>query len=120
MNTYSLRRKRKLQRSILIVAIWLSALAFAVFAQDKPSPKVPVVTDTFKAKFFKAQAQAEKAQNDLQQTPQFKEAQVKQQVFQSVVSEFQALCGKDFTPQLDPNGDPGCAPKPPAPKEPKK
>lgn len=109
----------KLKRALLLVGLFLSATVFAIFAQDKPKeePKVPVISVEFKAKFFKAQAQAEKAQNELQQTPQWKESQAKQQAFQAVIQEFQGMCGKEYVPYLDPAGDPGCQLKP---KEPKK
>ena len=55
----------------------------------------------------------------LEQTPQWKVAQEKQQAFQAVIVKFQKLCGPDFQPQLDTNGDPVCVLKPPAPPSPK-
>ena len=104
---------------ILLLAALL--VPTAAFAQDKPKP--PVVSDAFKAKFFKAKSQMQDAQLALEQTPQYKAAQQKQFDMQALITEFQSFCGKGFQPQLDKDGDPECVvaetPKE-APKEPKK
>lgn len=109
-------------RSVLLSVL----LTVSAFAQDKPKveppanpPAVPV---EFKAEFFKAQSQMQQTEASLEQTPQWKAAQDKQQAFQLVIVKFQKLCGSDFQPQLDTNGDPVCVAKPtpsPAPPSPK-
>jgi hypothetical protein len=102
-------------RIILLAALFISTAA--ALAQDKPKP--PVVSDVFKAKFFKAKSQMQDAQLALEQTPQYKAAQQKQFDMQALITEFQSFCGKGFQPQLDKDGDPSCVVVE-TPKEPKK
>lgn len=97
-------------------------LTVSAVAQDKPKVEPPAVPVEFKAEFFKAQSQMQQTEASLEQTPQWKVAQEKQQAFQAVIVKFQKLCGADFQPQLDTNGDPVCVAKPtppPAPQSPK-
>jgi hypothetical protein len=108
---------------VLFIALitFVAILSGVPFAQPTPAtpPAVPV---EFKAEFFKAQSQMQQTEASLEQTPQWKVAQEKQQAFQAVIVKFQKLCGSDFQPQLDTNGDPVCVVKPappPAPQSPK-
>lgn len=94
-------------------------LTVSAVAQDKPKVEPPAVPVEFKAEFFKAQSQMQQTEASLEQTPQWKVAQEKQQAFQVVIVKFQKLCGSEFQPQLDTNGDPVCVLKPPAPASPK-
>ena len=96
------------------VAIFAS-LVFAASLSAQTS--APVVPDSLALKYFKAQSQAQQAQTVLEQTPQWKEVQSKQEVLRSVIQEFGTLCGSKFHPQLDSKGDPICEanPKPPEP-----
>ena len=89
----------------------------AAFAQQPPT-----LSKEQTAKFFKAQAQAQSAQIVLQQTPQFKTAQEKQQAFQDEVNALVKFCGEKFPLLLikdgkpDNDGDPTCTVKPEPPK----
>ena len=110
-------------RPIVLTLFFLAACSAT--AQDKPEtkgPKLPTVSLELKAKLFKAQSQAQTAQQQLELTPQFKELQAKQQLFQSTVNEIIAACGgpEKFGIQLDDTGDPICVAKPEPPKETKK
>lgn len=92
----------------LIAAVLLSA-GTLVFAQPQPvqkTDKPPVISDTLKAKLFKAEAQSSQAQLTLEQAQT--DVEVKRKAFQEVVQELVAACGPKHTAQLDTNGDPVC------------
>jgi opacity protein-like surface antigen len=91
-------------RSILA---FIALLAFtAVVAAQAPKPllpdtvKPPVISDRLRGDFFKAQFEMQAAAAQVQQT--------KQTAMQAVVKEVQDACGKNFQPQLTPDGDIGC------------
>jgi hypothetical protein len=111
-------------RPTILTLLFLSTLAAT--AQDKPETKapkpLPTVSLELKAKLFKAQSQAQTAQSQLEQTPQFKAMQQKQAEFQKTVDEIITACGgsQKYGIQLDDTGDPVCVAKPEAPKESKK
>jgi hypothetical protein len=80
----------------------------------------PVVPEALALRFFKAQSQSQSARTALEQTPQWKDAQAKQAVLDSVINEFVALCGNQFHPQLNDKGDPVCVENPKPAKVPEK
>lgn len=82
--------------------------------------KTPAISDSQKAKFFKAQSEFVQAQVQLQSTPQFKAAQQKQATYQAAIQDMQATCGKDATFQSDQENDPTCVAKPKPAAAPKK
>lgn len=88
--------------------------------QPKAIAKTPAISDSQKAKFFKAQSEFVQAQVQLQSTPQFKAAQQKQATYQAAIQEMQSACGKDATFQSDQENDPTCVAKPKPAAAPKK
>lgn len=104
-------------RSILA---FIALLAFtAVVAAQAPKPllpdtvKPPVISDRLRGDFFKAQAEMQAAVAQVQQAQQA--AQTKQTAMQAVVKEVQDACGKNFQPQLTPDGEIRCAAVVPVP-----
>jgi Skp family chaperone for outer membrane proteins len=63
-----------------------------------PTAPSPVIPDTLKARFWKAQSE-------------FQAMQQKQAVLQSTVGDLKNICGKDFQPQLDATGEVACVVK---------
>ena len=108
-----------MKRIVLLTAFMM--IVSAALAQQPPK-----ITQEQAAKFFKAQAQSQTAQSALQQTPQFKAAQEKQQAFQDEINSLVKFCGEKYSLQLikdgkpDNDGDPTCVVKPEPPKVEKK
>jgi hypothetical protein len=73
-------------------------------AADKKVP--PPISDRLRGDFFKAQFEMQAVAAQVQQAQQA--AQTKQTAMQAVVKEVQDACGKNFQPQLTPDGDIGC------------
>ena len=71
----------------------------------------PVLSDALKAEFFKAQSQFMQAEMALERTPQWKDAQDKEQALNVTVGKLRAACGTDEL-AMDKSGDPVCTPKP--------
>lgn len=109
------RGEEKMKRIVLLTAFMM--IVSAALAQQPPK-----ITQEQAAKFFRAMAQSQTAQSALQQTPQFKVAQDKQQAFQDAINELVKQCGEKFSLQLikdgkpDNDGDPTCVVKPEPPK----
>lgn len=103
-------------KKLIILATSMIMLVAIATAETKPAqPATPAVTvttptvpDSFKLRFFKAQAQAQEAEAQLQQTPQWKDTQEKEQQFQMMIQELMAVCGQSFQPAFDDKGDPTC------------
>lgn len=97
--------------------IFVTAMCFGVAAHSqKPvnQTKAPAVSDSLKAKFFKAQSQLLQAQNELQSVQ--KQVQERTDAFQKTVNELLQACGPSSTASLDKDGDLVCVAKPEAPK----
>ena len=92
-------------------------------AQDKPAapakpaatPAAPAITDTLKAKYFKALSQQQEAQHQVDQAQ--KALQDSMGNYQKVVQDIVAVCGDKFAAQMDKDGDPVCIAKPEPPKQ---
>ena len=115
-----------MRRTILLTVVMIAGVA--AFAQDKPKaepakPVVPpIITETERGEFFKAQAHALSAETALEQTPQFKAAHDEKQVFDENINVLVSKCTQNFALQLikdgkpDNDGDPTCVAKPEPPK----
>lgn len=71
--------------------------------QPKAVVKAPSISDSLKARFFKAQLTLRTAQEAFQRA---------QQASMEASGEITKACGDGFAPQMDPQGDPVCAAKP--------
>lgn len=107
--------KRTLIRLTIAAALGM-ALGFLMAAQ--PAPSAPIIKDSLKAKFWKAQAEFTQAQQAAQQATQT--AQQKQVQLQAAMAEMEKSCGARFDLKPDANNDPICVEKPKAKEEPKK
>jgi Skp family chaperone for outer membrane proteins len=74
-----------------------------------PTAPSPVIPDTLKARFWKAQSEFQAAQSAAEKADQA--MQQKQAVLQSTVGDLKNICGKDFQPQLDASGEVACVVK---------
>jgi hypothetical protein len=88
----------------------------AAAAVEKPTTAAaatnpPVLSDTVKMRYFKAQSELQQASMQAQQAAQA--AQLKQVAMQAAVKAVTDACGKDFQPSIGPDGDPACVPVPP-------
>ena len=95
-----------------IFGLFLLATSVA-FAQDKPKPDAPtppVLTETQKLEFFKAQAEFQSAAAQAKGAEQA--AQQKQATLQTAIKGLTDACGKDFAPSIDTKGYPVCVAKP--------
>lgn len=75
------------------------ALALPLAAQDPKPPATPTIPEPVLTRFWKAQAQVQQNEAALQN------ARAK---MQAAVTEMQTACGKEFQPQMNPQGDPAC------------
>lgn len=99
------------------IAILLFLAAPLMAQKDAEKPKTPpAIPLELRAKYFKAQTQAQAAQTEVENTPQYKFLQAKRQSAIDVSNEIQTLCGENFVAQLDKDGDPACVAKPEPPK----
>ena len=86
--------------------LWIGwvILLIAAFAFGKDKAAVaPTIPDTLLAKYWKAQAQVKSAQEALQAA---------NLQAQAAIQQIQAVCGAEFQPQLNQQGDPVCTTKP--------
>lgn len=107
-----------MKRISSIVGIILVAVMFCGVAAHSQKPvnqtKAPSVSDSLKAKFFKAQSQLLQAQNELHSVQN--QVQERYDAFQKTVNELLQACGTGSTASLDKDGDLVCVAKPEAPK----
>jgi hypothetical protein len=85
------------------LALVIVVLALPLAAQTPKPPEAPVISDTIKAQFFKAQSGMIQADQKAQQM---------RDAFTQIVSALTATCGANFQPQINPQGDPVCVAKP--------
>jgi len=80
-------------------------LASVSLVSQTPAPKssVPTISDAHRATYFKAQLQMNQAQQQIQTA---------QAAMQAAVADLSKDCGEEFIPQMGPQGDPVCVPKP--------
>jgi hypothetical protein len=100
------------KRILTIATLAVLGLIVGAATAQVPTPATPpAISDAVKAQFFKAQSQMIQAKAQAQQA---------EQAFQQVVTTLNGACGESFAPQMNPQGDPVCAPKPAAAKTEKK
>ena len=82
--------------------LYLALLSLNLMAQTK----APTVSDAQRAKLFKAELEYSQAQTTAQQAQQI--AKDKGVILQQAVDDIKKTCGKDFTPNIDKEGNPEC------------
>lgn len=87
------------------LALLSMLLALPLAAQAPKPPATPTIPEPVLTRFWKAQSQVQQNEAMLQNA---------RANMQAAVTEMQTACGKDFQPQMNPQGDPACVAKPAA------
>lgn len=99
---------------LLVTSFLLCASLSAVAAEQ---PKTPTLSPTLVLNYFRSRALADEAQ--IQRESAQRNLEDRTRELQSVIEELKNACGKDFEPFMpNPNADPVCRPKTPAPTAP--
>lgn len=110
-------------KTLLIATLVLSSVGCQSEPTKTPkdtATKAPKISDDLVKQFFKFQAQALSAQQQEQQSPQYKATVEASQRLQEVVTKMQGTCGKDSTLQLSQDTqEPVCHPNAPLATTPK-
>ncbi len=100
--------------------IGMLMLSCAVFTSAQaPKPKTPpTISVEVREKFFKAQSEYQNAAETLREATTL--AQTKNTTLQEQVKNIQVVCGTEFQPNIDKDGELVCVDKPKTPEPAKK
>lgn len=103
---------------VSFAAVILVASALWVGAQTPKTKTAPTIPIEVREKYFKARSEYQAAQTVADQAS--KAAQEKNNVLQEQAKKIESLCGAEYAPILDKDGELACSDKPKIPETPKK